>query len=173
MSAPYLDQKILKRLLRYDPKTGIFVWRRRPGVPHNSRYAGRVAGFDWQPANTEIVYRSIRIFDWPFLGHRLAWLYMTGSWPKHQVDHADMDGLNNRWKNLRAATKQQNSLNRGASKRSSTGLKGAYVYGSRFRSQIKIGSKLIYLGAYDTPQAAHEAYMVAAREHHGEFARAE
>ena len=170
MSAPFLDQAILKTLLHYAPETGVFTWKRRTDVREqwNGRYAGKVAGYDWR-VNDKLVYRSIRIFDWPFLGHRLAVLYVTGEWPPHEVDHEDLDGLNNRWSNLRPATKPQNGANRGANANSKTGVKGVRLlacgkYDANFRNQR--------VGTAATVQEASALYEAAAKAHFGKFARA-
>ena len=174
MSAPHLDQKTLKRLLHYDPESGIFTWLHRPDAKGawNTRYAGKAAGFDWPVPNSNVTYRSIRIFDWPFLGHRLAVLYMTGSWPEHGVDHKDLDGLNNRWTNLRPATKSQNGANTRIPQTNSTGFKGVSTsYHGRFRATIRVDGRQKWLGYYDTPEEAHEAYCVAAVARSGAYAR--
>jgi hypothetical protein len=174
MSEPRLTQTILKRLIKYNPKTGVFVWLPRPGNQRwNTRYAGKVAGFDWSP-NDSVTYRSIRIFDWPFLGHRLAVLYMTGSWPKDRVDHRDLNGTNNRWRNLREANASQNSANtRRLSARNKTGYRGVSICprSNKFRANIKLNGRQTHLGHFTTAKAAYAAYCAAAREKSGEFAR--
>ena len=43
-----------------------------------------------------------------YLAHRLAWLYVTGSWPSQDIDHIDGDPTNNRFANLREVTHQEN-----------------------------------------------------------------
>jgi len=171
-AAPHLDQDTLKALLNYEPETGVFTWRERTDVraQWNSRYAGKQAGYDWRVGN--VAYRSIRIFDWPFLAHRLAWLYVTGQWPENDVDHEDGNGLNNRWHNLRAATKAQNGANRGATKRNKTGFKGvSRTKDGRYRATIQVNGRWRWLGAFDTAEKAHEAYQQSARQLAGEFAR--
>jgi hypothetical protein len=76
---------------------------------------------------------------------RLAWLYMTDSWPVGEIDHANCDRTDNRWANLRLATRSQNQAN--TRPRAASGLKGAYPM--RLKWQAKI--KRIYLGTFDTP----------------------
>ena len=175
MKKPYLDQATLHRLLIYDPDTGVFTWRERDDVrpQWNGRYAGKRAGYARQ-ATGGGWYWSVRIFDWPFHAGPLAWLYMTGEWPADIVDHRDMDGLNNSWDNLREATKTQNAANTRASKRNTSGLKGASYCKSagRFRATIGVRGKQIWLGYFDTAEEAHAAYLDAATRLFQDFARA-
>lgn len=172
-TAPTLTQDLLKSLLVYDPATGAFTWLKRPGrTAWNTRYAGKLAGYDWRIG--KLTYRCIRLFDWPFMAHRLAVLYMTGQWPPQDVDHRDTDGLNNRWSNLRLATKVDNAGNTGVKKSNKTGLKGVSRSSSgRFRANISIDGRQTCLGTFATPEAAHEAYKRAALRKYAEFARFE
>ena len=94
------------------------------------------------------------------------------------VDHKNRDTSDNRIENLRLATYSQNARNRKRSALSTTGLKGAARFNSprnlkRFRSTITIDGKRIHLGQFDTAEEAHEAYVKAATELHGEFCRSE
>lgn len=163
------------RLLTYEPKTGLFVWKEREDVQRewNTKYAGKEAGFDWS-APSGIKYRSIRIFDWPFLAHRLAWVYMTGDWPSKIIDHKDGNGLNNKWSNLREATHRENLANSGAFKTNKLGVRGVSLVPGRtdrYRANIRIDGKQTHLGHFDTLEEAQEAYRQAARKLYGEFAR--
>lgn len=106
-----------------------------------------------------------------YYAHRLAWLFMTGKWPVH-IDHKNHIPSDNRWTNLREATKSQNGRNRGAQKNNSTGLKGAYRQDNssgRYFSFIKYNGKRVHLGCFATAEEAHAAFMRTARELHGEF----
>lgn len=173
MSAPDLDQPTLHRLMTYDPLAGEFTWRARDDVPQgwNTRYAGKRCGYDWRASDT-LTYRCIRIFDWPFLGHRLAHLYMLGSWPSVTIDHRDLNGLNNRWENLRPATKGQNAANTPAPRTSSTGVKGVgRAPKGRFRAYITINRRQVWLGYHQTIEAAAAAFRAAALTRYGEFER--
>lgn len=174
---PDLTAEYLRSILDYDQESGVFVWRERPDMRPmwNSRYAGKRAGFAWT-VNPGCVYWSIRIHDWPFLAHRLAWLYVYGEWPNGQVDHIDGDGLNNRIANLRLATKSQNAANARRPRTNKSGYKGVCLVTGRtdkWRATIKAGGRQVHLGHFSDPREAHAAYCEAARKLHGEFARPE
>lgn len=171
--APHLDQQTLKRLLFYDPDVGVFIWHRRADKNEcwNARYAGKPAGYDWSPTKS-LVYRAIPIFGWTFLAHRLAFLYITGAWPTKGMDHKDCNGTNNRWSNLREATKSQNGANQGVTSRNKLRIKGVHIDANgRYRAQIKFQGKCIYLGVHPTAQAAHAVYCAATIKYFGEFGR--
>ena len=171
MPQPYLDQTKLKAILRYSRRSGLFVWRRRSDVGQrwNTRYAGKVAGFSWSPDGGKNFYISIRIFDWPFLAHRLAVLYVNGVWPTNDVDHRDLDGQNNRWKNLREATKAQNGANRGPNAKNKTGYKGVCICSKTGNFRATLRGK--HLGNRSTAKAAADLYNAAAKAYFGDFAR--
>lgn len=175
MKKPALDQATLKRMLDYDPETGVFTWKHRPELrpQWNGRYAGKAAGYAREATGGNL-YWSVRIFDWPFHAGPLAWLYMTGEWPAALVDHADNDGLNNRWGNLREADRSQNAANARLPKNNTSGLKGACLCKKtgRWRATIRLNGKQAHLGNFTSPEEAHAAYMAAARVRSGEYARA-
>lgn len=85
------------------------------------------------------------------------------------VDHADGDGFNNTWANLRAATISQNQMNRkvvcGGNR-----FRGVYQKGNRFVAQIKKDQKHVYIGMFAAQEEAAKAYDLEAVKLHGEFA---
>ena len=93
------------------------------------------------------------------LRHRLmayAFLNLDIENPKMEVDHIDGNRINNHINNLRVVNRQQNQWNQ-------TKAKG-YIYLqklNKYRSQIGVDYKLIYLGFYDTEEEAHQAYLNA------------
>lgn len=88
-----------------------------------------------------------------------------------QVDHINRNGMDNRRENLRIATSSQNQCNAKCRADSKTGYKGVQKSRNRWMARIKINGKRYYLGTFNTPQAAHEAYKQKAVELFGEFAR--
>lgn len=89
------------------------------------------------------------------------------------VDHINGNGLDNTRKNLRAATDQQNSWNRGLRNDNTTGYKGVRYLANRnaFIARIQVDGKRHYLGYFKNPIDAAKAYDAAARDNFGKFAR--
>lgn len=157
----------LRKIVSYDPDTGVFVWL----VDRLRSKAGSVAGSVWTKPNGR-KYLIIVIGKRNYYAHRLAWLYVHGEWPTDQVDHIDGNGLNNAISNLRAATAAENCRNRGANSNNKTGLKGVHLSRpGKWRASLRIGNRLKHLGYFSDPAEAHAAYCAAAAEAHGEFAR--
>ncbi len=115
-------------------------------------------------------YARVRVPGYGHLKvHRLAFLFMEGTWPENQVDHIDGNKANNVWANLRLATNAQNHQNRlRANKNNSTGLLGVRKYNNsgKFFAEITIERTTINLGIFDTAEEAHEAYIKVKRELH-------
>lgn len=157
----------LCELIKYDPETGVFT--RLVGRGGQKARAGDVCG-DRDGKG----YLRMRVDCVRYSAHRLAWFYMTGEWPKGEVDHKNMVRTDSRWANLRLATSGQNKRNTRARSRNKIGLKGVswHVCSRKWRSRIYLDGKERNLGLYDTPEEAHKAYAAAARRHFGEFGRA-
>jgi len=159
-----LTQQRLKDLLEYDPETGQF--RRVVATGRHGRWKiNSVAG----NLNCKLGYIQISIDGVLYYAHRLAWLYMNGKWPEHEIDHKDLDRANNRWVNLRAATHLQNMANlapRGS-------LKWAHFdkQTKMWRPQIKINGKMFSGKRVNSPQEAHEICAKLSVQYSGEFSR--
>ena len=163
MGKPITADRV-RELLSYDPLTGIFRWRqRRSGVRSNldAGHAHRRG------------YRAIGIDGGRYHAHRLAWLYMTGEWPKDEIDHINRNTADNRWLNLRSASHKENQSNRGVQKNNSSGFKGVGwdKHSSKWRAQICKNGKRLNLGRFETAEAAYFAYCTKAYDLFGDFAR--
>ena len=160
-----LTHERLKSLLDYDPETGISTWLVGKGTARAGARAGSIS--------TSHGYRKIQIDGKLYLEHRVIFFWMTGRWPAQHVDHRDMDKLNNRWHNLREATRSQNTANRRAYKNNTSGVKGV-CWNKRKKkwvAQIAVNGVKIHLLATDSKEKAEVWYRAFAELAFGEYAR--
>src|SRR5262249_25521988 len=155
----------LCEVLDYDDETGEFYWRKRMSPRAGP---GQIAGMRNRDG-----YRFIAIDGRIYPAHRLFWLYMTGKMRSGGIDHRDGHPSNNRWYNLRPATRSQNCANRRIPRHNTCGLKGVSLHRGKYDALICKKGRKYYLGRFSTAQEAHAAYAEAARKLFGEFARTE
>ncbi len=113
-----LTAERLRELLHYDPETGLFT---RKTTTSSRASAGGVVGL--RP--TKKGYWSVCVEGRRYLSHQLAWFWMTGQWPDPECDHRDTDPSNNRWVNLREATRSQQCANQRRRSDNSSGSKAS------------------------------------------------
>jgi len=150
----------------YNPQTGQVTWKYRPDLPNkwNARFAGKSAGtindegylcLEWQEDGVRIRHPAALVI----------WFMQTGAFPDHEVDHENRAPLDNRWANLRAATRSEQTQNRERrmARPLPIGVKKAY---NRFEASITINKQRIYLGMFATAAEAGQAYLDARERHH-------
>lgn len=154
----------------YEPDTGTFRHISPSAKHRGSKPIGSIAGcISRKNGGYWVLWINGR---W-YRAHRIAWLYMTGEWPIGILDHADCNRTNNKWANIRIASRSENSANSPQRKPNSSGYKGVFKVNNRFRAIIGVNRKIIHLGTYDNSQDAYKAYVAAAHKYFGEFARIE
>lgn len=150
-------------VLSYDPLTGEFRWL---ATLSSKAPGGSVAG--WFDKDG---YRVVTIKGRKLKCHRLAWWWMTGSLPREGevIDHINRVPDDNRFANLRLATRGQNAVNRGPKRNSQHQAKGVVCYRRRWRATVFKDGKKFFDKHYDTKREAIAGYNQAAQEAHGEF----
>jgi hypothetical protein len=158
-----LTQSYLKSILHYDPTNGIFIWIRKKIRISQKDVAG------WLSDGR--VFIDINCHS--YLAHRLAWLYITGDWPKEEIDHINMIRNDNRWCNLREATHSQNFHNRIKYRNNRSGIKGVCwnKKAGKWMVEIMINKVKIYLGLFSNLDEARKVRENASIEYHKNFAR--
>lgn len=125
-----LTQDTLRSQIEYDPETGLFSWL----VVKGNRKRGWFSG-----AKTSNGYMTIKLFGSTEYAHRLAWLYMTGKNAHSVIDHIDRDKSNNKFVNLRQATKGENVMNAKTTRSDNTsGYTGVSWHSQRRKWQAKV-----------------------------------
>jgi hypothetical protein len=163
-----LDQKRIRELFTYDPETGELNWRSRPlsDFPDkrtwsvwNSRFSNKKAGHK-NPRG----YMTVTIDGRPSNYHRLIWMYVYGEWPD-VIDHINGVHDDNRLINLRNISQAENARNRPLSKKSTTGISGVSVRGSKWIVHIGIDNTVRHVGSFNTREEALAARKAAEAKH--------
>lgn len=144
-------QEQLLAAMSYDKDTGILT-RRRNGQPAVKSPS--------QP------YVKFKIGDILLYAHRAAFLMVEG-WLPDEIDHINHDRCDNRWCNLRAATRSTNAKNRSMNRNNTSGICGVRWFAptNKWRAQIKSGGAQIFLGDFTSKDDAVAARLHAEREY--------
>jgi hypothetical protein len=167
-----VSPEVLRKLLDYDPATGLFVWRPRdadmfscPGhdAKWNARYAGAPALCT--PHVNGYLYGGVMGRN--VLAHRAAWAITSGAHPEFEIDHINGIRADNRIENLRPVTSAENKRNQARPNTNTTGVVGVTRHrrDDRWQAQIQVGGKNIYLGQFRTLDEAIAARQRAERIH--------
>jgi len=133
-----------------------------------------VGSFNWYARvdpNTIYALRKVRIGP-KQLTVRMHRVIM-GEPDNLEVDHKDGNGLNNRRRNLRGATKSNNQHNVRIRRDNSSGFKGVSWCNrkKKWHARIALNKRGKHLGYFATAEAAYGAYCEASKKYHGEFGR--
>ena len=158
----------LRKLLSYDPDTGLLTWKRRP----LEMFAGERAGKIWntrlcgKPAftsDTRNGYKQGMIFNKRYLAHRVVYATHHGAWPVNQIDHINGDKSDNRIANLRDVTNAENGRNTQIPSNNTSGHMGV-AWDSRkckWRSYIRAQGKNRHIGYFTDIEDAIAARAAA------------
>ena len=153
------------RLMEYNPETGVLT--RKVSLVYSTPVGSEAGSLHNISGYIGVSVNGIR-----YQSHRVIWLMMTGKWPKSTIDHIDCDKTNNRWSNLREASVAENNQNKTLICNNSSGLRGVswYKKSGKWKAQIGVNKRMIFLGYFEDKFEAQEAYLKAKREMHPFFA---
>jgi hypothetical protein len=158
------EKQWLKDNLRYDEETGNLFWKH----PRQRVCIDKPAGYNrpdgYVQVGTTLSNKDRKVVL--YLAHKVIWFLQYGEQPEF-LDHIDNNPANNKIENLRVATSQGNMLNR--KPWGNITYKGVYPSGKRYKSVIKEGDSLLYLGTFDTQEGAARAFDKKVEEHKRRF----
>ena len=157
---PYYEKA--RELLSYNPDTGFFTWKVK--VAKNIK-VGDKAG-----SENNHGYIQIQVNGKLLLAHRLSWYFIHNELP-NVIDHINHTKDDNRIINLRFCTQAENLRNQGKQSNNTSGYKGVSWHkpSRKWVAKININGKRKYLGSFNCPKEASEAYENKAKELFGEF----
>jgi hypothetical protein len=131
----------------------------------------RVSQFKWTYSKGYAV-RSVKDEQGRWV-HQLLHRFILNAPEELKVDHINGNALDNRKSNLRLCTQKDNSRNSKKPKNNTSGYKGV-TYDRRkkkWKAQIKVNYKNIFLGHFDSKHDAARMYNFWAKDLFGEYAR--
>jgi len=170
------DLDLMRRLFRYDCKTGLIYAQDRlsedfydtgegssyqsasgAASKYNKDRSGRLSFNRRVKTERSTCYYltggvSYRGVDKKLLAHRVAFFLYHGHYPiwPNSVDHINRDGCDNRIENLREVTAREQSANTGIGKANTSGVKGVSFLKDRgkWRASININGRKTNLGTF-------------------------
>ena len=111
-------------------------------------------------------YIKIKINKKIYYLHRVIYKYFNEEWDitdishNNQIDHININPLDNRIENLRVLTHSQNNRNQKKRKNCSSQYKGVYWHkqNNKWLAYIRIDGKIKHLGSFTNEEEAAEAY---------------
>lgn len=161
---------VLRRLMSYDPETGILKWKDRVFSDFNCddeiRAKGLAAIFNKKFSGTEALgypcrggYKGGTLLGLNMKAHIVAWAIHHGRYPEKHIDHINRRRQDNRACNLREATPGENARNKGLHKRNKSGYPGVRYLpkDKKWVARIGVDGKHKDLGRFKTKEEALSA----------------
>ena len=165
------QEKLIEEMmeyLSYDPNTGLFT--RIKSRPGRMAKLGDVDG-----GKDKYGYIVIGFKGKKYKAHRLAFGFHLGIivGSDYEVDHINLIKDDNRFSNLRIATRAENQWNRTVYSSSKSGMKGVYFNKriNKWSGEVKYNGQRIFLGYSDNPDDIYEKYRDVSSRLRGEFNR--
>ena len=158
------DVETLRKLLDYDPETGILTWKPRPLEMFPNTKSGK--RWNTKHANKEAFagvlgtgYCSGYVFNEPYKAHRIIWAIHYGAPPTGDIDHINGIKTDNRIENLRLVNNAENSKNQSRRKDNKSGITGVTwdKAAGKWRACIRISGKTQYIGLFCDIEKAADA----------------
>jgi len=151
--------------LRLEEESGL-RWK----VSRGRQAAGSWAGCVWKQRECGKIlkYWVVRIDNKDYKASRIIYFMQHGVDPyPMEVDHEDINSLNNSIGNLRLGGRVLQGQNRGTRNDNTSGVKGVgwHKGASKWMAYIKVEDKIKHLGYYVTIKEAAEARNAAVREY--------
>lgn len=151
-----ITQSELKSILHYSLETGVFTWK----TPRSNNSIK----INYKVGTLQNGYLHIHLNYKRYLAHRLAWLYVYGTWPNGMLDHINGNKEDNRIINLRESCNRKNQQNQYKHREGHLVGTTFHKKAKKWRARIRVNKQLISLGLYNTQLEAHKAYLNKLKE---------
>lgn len=152
---PEMTAELVRDLFDCDYSKGTLTWRRDHG--RNAK-AGSEAGYVSQHSRGG--YKLVETGGKAHPAHRLVWLHFYGEWPEGELDHINLNKLDNSIGNLRNVNRLEQMQNLPVYRNNTSGLVGVYPRkNGKFQASVQYDGRNHYIGRFDTKEEAHAAYL--------------
>lgn len=159
MEQAITHQRLLT-VLSYNKESGDFTWNIAPAsaAKKGQKAGSRLAKDYWQ----------IGVDGRDYPAHRLAWFYVHGVWPSNEIDHINRKKNDNRFCNLREATRSQNHQNRDLYSNNTSGFSGVgwHERDQKWRVKLKVNGRVKHVGAFEDKELAALVSIEARVKYH-------
>ena len=170
ITMPWLYLELNGRQLRIDSEDSlnIYIWREYKTKPNvwfkikTTLVITEKTGYKRYVINVSGKYLLSRVV---YKAHNPEW-DITDTSSSNEIDHININSLDNRIENLRVLNHQKNMFN--TETRNGVKIKG-YNWDkkrNKWRAQIVVNSKNIFLGRFTEKADAHQAYLTAKEKYH-------
>lgn len=165
-----IEPQVLLVLFDYDEATGELTWKVDFGTRRRGDKVGGKSTYKRRPGDCGRTYLHAKLGGKSYRVQNLIWTMKTGRFPCGEVDHKDRNPQNNRFENLRDASRSDNQANTSLYQNNKSGIRGVHKNGLYWRAMISKGGVNRHLGYFVYREQAEHAWRMAASEAHGEFA---
>tara|TARA_R110000772_G_scaffold57929_1_gene131065 strand:+ start:364 stop:942 length:579 start_codon:yes stop_codon:yes gene_type:complete len=162
--------EMLRKLLSYDPNTGLFFWRERNIEDFPSEKDGEAKRWNGRYANKQAFasknsagYYTGTVLKIPLSAHRVAWAMTYGEWPSGEIDHINRVRHDNRIVNLKDGTRSDNNKNKSMQSNNTSECTGVHWHkpNGKWAARISVKSKRVHLGYFTSKNEAVSARNAA------------
>src|SRR6478736_1851769 len=157
--------KVMQRIddeIAYNATTGDLTWINHLYKSRINSIAGYIDGHSYRVITFVVNKKHLHI-----KAHHIAYYKMRGKWPPREMDHKKGNKIDNRWRKLRLATRNQQMQNIGLRKDNTSGTKGIYWDKNRWKASIRYQGKLIHIGTFLSHEKAVQARKQAEKYYFG------
>ncbi|CDM90060.1 HNH endonuclease [Xenorhabdus bovienii] len=166
-----ITKSYLNECFNYDEKNGELSWKERPQCHFSTLKGWRIFNHKFSGKKVSLAkntggYLGVTLDGKKYTQHRIIWMLHYGVIETGlQVDNINHDRTDNRIKNLRLVTHQENIKNLKLKNTNTSGYIGVTRHGKRWKAQIQAPQGRKHIGCYDTPHDAHQAYEMEKKKY--------
>ena len=158
-------------IIEIDEVVSSFLYNEETGEITRTKFRGLPSNIKTLQQASKSRYPMIRFNGKSYTAHRIAWVLKTKDYPEFDIDHINGNKWDNRWCNLRIATRSQNCQNKQIYAKSKSGVKGVCFHKltGKWLAQIKVDGRHVFRKLFNTIDDAEIEIKKQRMIYHKEF----